>query len=471
MRHLLLRYCSWLVRPRKGAFLALLAIVTLSILIMVFHGALQPSVEATMASRQPEDFDAGDGLPKVTEKDPVSGIDAQGRLLVSGGPVKPFKRPNSATPVHLVISAFRDGERCARTLAFALDKAKYPSRLHFRVLQALGKGGGAKDTSCVHHFMNEYLPRFCQKHSNEETAARVCEREVMLRLKAWTIPLEEGMGPAHQRGLLNEMLDFQVTDAMCMTTDSHMDFHHDWDELTIADWYATDNEFAVLTTYPVRMEDGQEEKSLGNHVDLCGYELERGIPRGKTGSVLATRQGDKPYFTMNWAAGFSFHRCHADRNVPVDKHLTWIFTGEEVSRAVRLWTHGYDLYLPSGITVYHNYTAAKQEFWRYQGLSQFLTGHFSRQRISALLQLGNGESPDLGLYGLGSQRSLEQWVKWSQVDLGTARWSKFLRVGSMKCSKLKRVPVKDVQRLNASIMQGGLPLRPAGTIKPVDLQL
>merc|ERR1712008_642058 len=145
--------------------------------------------------------------------------------------------------------------------------------------------------------------------------------------------------------------------------------------------------------------------------------------------------------------------------------------GEEVSRAVRLWTHGYDLYLPSGTTVYHNYTAAKQEFWDYQRIWHMLAGHFSRQRISELLRLGSGGTPDLGPYGLGSQRSLEQWVTWSQVDLGTAQWRKFLRGGSVICSNLKRVPVKDVRRLNASIMQGGLPLRPAGTIKPVDLQL
>lgn len=384
--------------------------------------------------------------------------------------MRPFKRPSSETPVHLIISAFRDGERCARSLAFALEKARYPSRVHFRVLQALDEGGAAKDISCVRRFMEEYLPRFCQRSSSG--AVRECERAVLLRLKAWTIPPAEGMGPAHQRGLLNEMLDFDVPDAMCMTTDSHMDFHLDWDELTLADWYATDNEFAVLTTYPVAMQEGQEQNSRGKHVDLCGYFLEAGIPRGKTGSLLLAKKGQKPYLTMNWAAGFSFHRCHADRNVPVDKHLTWIFTGEEVSRAVRLWTHGYDLYLPSGITVYHNYTAAKQEFWSYRGLRNVLAGHFSRERISDLLQLsGTGGTSDLGPYGLGSQRSLEQWVIWSQVDLGTERWRKFSTGGDVTCSALKRVPVKNIRRLNASIMRGGLPLKPAGTLKPVDLQL
>ena len=65
---------------------------------------------------------------------------------------------------------------------------------------------------------------------------------------------------------------------------------------------------------------------------VLGFFLEGGIPRGKTGSVKFRKSGDRPYLTMNWAAGFSFHRCHADRNVPVDPNLKFIFTGEEVNR-------------------------------------------------------------------------------------------------------------------------------------------
>merc|ERR1719262_443160 len=129
-----------------------------------------------------------------------------------------------------------------------------------------------------------------------------------------------------------------------------MDFLPGWDTSLINDWVATNNEFAVLTAYPLGTQD--QEVAATSYIDLCGYYGEDGIPRGKTGSTLPRRPvGSAPYLTMNWAAGFSFHRCHADRNVPVDPNLRWIFTGEEVSRAVRLWTHGYDIYLPTGAYV------------------------------------------------------------------------------------------------------------------------
>jgi hypothetical protein len=34
-----------------------------------------------------------------------------------------------------------------------------------------------------------------------------------------------------------------------------------------------------------------------------------------------------------WGAGLSFHRCHAEINVPVDPYLDGVFDGEEVRRS------------------------------------------------------------------------------------------------------------------------------------------
>merc|ERR1712039_1125894 len=132
---------------------------------------------------------------------------------------------------------------------------------------------------------------------------------------------------------------------MCLNTDSHMDFLKYWDTSMLEDWKATGNEFAVLSTYPQSFE---QRASAGKqmHVTLCGYWLSGGTPRGATGLNEFSHE-QKPGLTMNWAAGQSFSRCHAEKNVPADKNLRWVFDGEEVDRALRLWTHGYDLYNPS----------------------------------------------------------------------------------------------------------------------------
>jgi hypothetical protein len=38
---------------------------------------------------------------------------------------------------------------------------------------------------------------------------------------------------------------------------------------------------------------------------------------------------DKPLLSIMWAAGLSFSKCHAERDVPNDINLKGIFVGEE----------------------------------------------------------------------------------------------------------------------------------------------
>lgn len=83
----------------------------------------------------------------------------------------------------------------------------------------------------------------------------------------------------------------------------------------------------------------------------------------------------------------SFHRCHAEINVPVDPYLDNVFDGEEGSRGIRFFTHGYDVYTPNKVLVTHDYvsraTLAVAESialsfgWRYS-LSFMIPYHFSK---------------------------------------------------------------------------------------------
>ena len=59
-----------------------------------------------------------------------------------------------------------------------------------------------------------------------------------------------------------------------------------------------------------------------------------------------------------WGAGLSFHRCHAELNVPVDPYLDHVFDGEEGSRGIRFFTHGYDVYTPHRVLVTHDYVSS-----------------------------------------------------------------------------------------------------------------
>ncbi|RHY23520.1 hypothetical protein DYB32_009161 [Aphanomyces invadans] len=71
---------------------------------------------------------------------------------------------------------------------------------------------------------------------------------------------------------------------------------------------------------------------------------------------------------LEWGGCLFFNKCHADRRAPNDKHMNWVFWGEEYLRSMQLWTRGYDLYSPSkyGHVVFHNWSddkGMKKQFW------------------------------------------------------------------------------------------------------------
>lgn len=56
-----------------------------------------------------------------------------------------------------------------------------------------------------------------------------------------------------------------------------------------------------------------------------------------------------------WGAGLSFSKCHAERKTMYDPFTPGIFDGEEFTKAIKLWTYGYDIYSPHRVYVVHDY--------------------------------------------------------------------------------------------------------------------
>lgn len=362
--------------------------------------------------------------------------------------VPPRSTPDSSTPIHLSISAFQDGLRCARTINLALEGAAAPERVSFGILQARPES----EPDCVQTFKDKYLEKLCAKLGQVDSQFQTdCATQVLAQITFKVIAPEEGKGPGHQRGMMNSMINFDREDKFCMQTDSHMDFLQNWDTLVIDDWMNTHNEFAVLTAYVMDM-SSKGKYAMNMMVDCCGWMVDGdGVPRGNGCGDVPRK--NKPVLTMNWAAGFSFHRCHAEQNVPVDPNLEWIFTGEEVDRAARLWTSGYDLYLPTRGFVLHDYSHPNQGFWRYQGTDQAGKATSSRTKLAELLGMYGKTSTEDSHTGhyftLGNQRSLAQWNSFIEPAFN---------VGTKYCTRdvnLRRQPVSDLAALADSVSSPG----------------
>lgn len=106
------------------------------------------------------------------------------------------------------------------------------------------------------------------------------------------------------------------------------------------------------------------------------------------------------------------------REVPADPYI--LFGGEEPAMAARLWTHGWELWqarLPWVQPIAGTIRAPNRPWERTDWAERNATSY---RRVKSLLTGqpldGDEASHMLDLYGLGSARSLSQWVDYSGLD-------------------------------------------------------
>lgn len=244
--------------------------------------------------------------------------------------------------------AFRDGTRCGETLFSALLRAEHPERVVLGVVDQVFK----KDLRC--------LDVYCKLAKAEWTnSTDDCPYRSQIRVDLQDAGKSRGPSFArHYRQLLIEEEEF------CMQVDSHTVFTKDWDTNMIQDWNATENEMAVITTYPHHIWDGFFDADNGTNTPPTGLPHNCDVQVGGFGLVRLSQSkiiNDmfRPQLGNLWGGGLVFSKCHAERRVKVDSKTQWQFDGEEYMRAALLWVSGYDMYTPTGKghAIYHNYTA------------------------------------------------------------------------------------------------------------------
>ncbi len=339
----------------------------------------------------------------------------------------------SDSSIVVLIASFRES-RCPETLESMFTNAKYPERVFAGVVQQ----NAQIDPDCV--------AAYCEKLGTPlvRAAAGVAGGNGDPAPAAYTNPngckfysqvrmmrMTDGQakGPVYARALQARLVKGED---FCMQIDAHTRFIEDWDVKMLEQWGATDNEYAVLTTYPTNVHDLHTNSN--NHWEmphLCHASI---AGKGKiiNGRASAAANLDRPILAPLWAAGLSFSRCHAENNVPNDINLKSIFAGEEYARGARLWTHGYDFYSLSRPVIGTYYGGEKGGL----GGSTWSSPdeiRASEKRLMTLLRWPGADlSPaaleSLGSYGIGTRRTLEQYADWSGINTMKLTTAKNCRV-------------------------------------------
>jgi hypothetical protein len=209
--------------------------------------------------------------------------------------------------------------------------------------------------------------------------------------------------------------------------DSHMDFDDGWDERLIgqAQLVLPGRRGAVLSSYP----------------NSFVFEANRPVRRPATDKVLAhvVKPGSS-FEPEHLVLGFEAHPLDADhpvsgfhlgagclfapgRFVESFPYDPWFyFHGEEQALAARLYSHGWDIFHVPGLPVFHLYNNADSgapkrpmhwdaEHEALRSRTWWSLEQRSRARLGALVR---GEP--LGVYGLGSVRSMAEYAAFSGID-------------------------------------------------------
>ncbi|KAF0748294.1 hypothetical protein AaE_007389, partial [Aphanomyces astaci] len=325
----------------------------------------------------------------------------------------PPPRISKGHDIFIGISNYRDIRRCGFTLFTAFSRAKHPERVTIGVVDQTQDD----DTTC--------LEEYCKLA--EASVWKECKFKSQVRIDARDSRTSKG--PTLARWQQQQLIE---NEEFCLNIDAHNQFLPNWDAEIVDEWLRTENEMAVLTTYPMGYDfmgpDLTHQSHYSSH--LCRY-LDRDsafnvpIIRG----MILIDNSEAPQMSTLWGGGLSFSKCHAERRAPYDKHMNWVFWGEEYLRSMQLWTRGYDFYSPSrhGHVVFHNWSNDKgrmKRFW--DNVTQVMTKEqhdkeeqlaYNRLRMVLTLPFdGPVDAHEIDKYHGGKVRSIEQFLQFSGIS-------------------------------------------------------
>ena len=291
--------------------------------------------------------------------------------------------------IFIQIASYRDPE-LIKTLDDCIEKADKPEKLVFGI---------------------------CWQHSDEDEWDNIDKYKDDKRFKIVDVNYKDSKGACWARNTLqqeytNEEYTFQL--------DSHHRFIEGWDTELIKmlkGLQKKGHKKPLLTSYISSYNPENDPEGRVKVPWLMNFD--RFIPEGAVFFLPATIPGwqdmTEPIPGRFYSAHFAFSLGSFVKEVPHDPE--YYFHGEEISIAVRAYTHGYDLFHPHKIIAYHEYTRkgrTKQwdddKTWGNRNTNSHL-------RNRKLFEMDGLEKDiDFGIYDFGTERTLEDYERYAGVN-------------------------------------------------------
>jgi len=287
--------------------------------------------------------------------------------------------------IFVQIASYRDPELIP-TIKSCIDNAKNPNNLVFGI---------------------------CRQFNKDDKFDDLSEYENDKRFRIINISFENAKGVCWARNKVQQLYNGEE---YTLQIDSHMRFEKNWDEemINMINHLQKKGHKKPLLTGYVSSYTPQNDPNGRVRVPWRMV-FDKFIPEGAVFFL--------PEIIPNWetlsepvrARFYSAHFCFTlgQFSKEVQHNPDFYFHGEEISIAVRAFTHGYDLFHPHKVLIWHEYTRNgrtkhwddQKEWWKSNNRAHDLN--------RKLFGMDGNDLMDQGVYGFGKERTLRDYEKYA----------------------------------------------------------
>lgn len=304
-----------------------------------------------------------------------------------------IRRPDAHSEILIEIPAYCEPE-LINTIEAALKTAYNPERIHFAV---------------------------CYQDDDMETLEKL-KAYPNLKVKHYSIVNAPGLCAA--RADCTAMIE---NETYVLHIDGHARFARFWDVSIIHMLLSTHDDRAIISNYAPNYIDDLNApvdslvfiKKVEPSSLITPYFFTDSTERLRFRSKQCTLSG-KPERQPFMSGHFLFTWAWIDKEVPSDPFC--YFVADEISMAVRFFTHGFNVYTPTMLFIYHLYYHGETpaEIEKKKSIKAWPnhteTEKRELRRMKTLFMTDDAVTEDLGQYGLGTVRTLAEFEQYAGID-------------------------------------------------------
>ena len=291
----------------------------------------------------------------------------------------------SSNKIFVSIACFMDND-ILNTINDCLEKAEYPNNIVFGI---------------------------CFQHDPDDDYLKIYDNNPQFRIHK--MHWNQARGPTYARYFCTQLLK---DEEYFLQIDCHTRFFDKWDTLAKNCLKECNDEKAILTAFPIGIKN--MSKALSSPLNKSTQTFHSlSMDSIKLGSMCCN--SNVPVKTYYLSAAFLFGKSKFIYEVPHDPSILYAYQAiEQQFYAVRLFTYGWNLYMPSKhilATTYDKTPHFDAKNNRVNAPSNFNRGKLSWQRVlyyyglKTLDEISDDVKKDINLYGLGKERTLKEFFK------------------------------------------------------------